>query len=225
MTDSSSGRLGPDMQIIRLQGKNDVYTSNVYLVLGEWKRLEDVNTLIDTGSDPTVVEAIMEANTGVGKNRVEQVILTHDHSDHTAALPLIKRLFQPKVYAFSPFTEGVDEVLKGGEMIRIGDRMFEVIHTPGHSSDSICLYNEDEGVLFVGDTPVAINSRNGNHEGGFVRGIEALCRRRVRFIYFGHGEPALNNAQTMLFETLKNVSWATRAPPDANDEQRGGTIE
>jgi glyoxylase-like metal-dependent hydrolase (beta-lactamase superfamily II) len=193
------------MQIIRLHGKNDVYSSNVHLVTGDWKRMEDVNTLIDPGSDPMVVEAIMAANTGVGKNKIDRVILTHSHSDHMAALPLIKHLFRPKVYAFSPFAEDVDEVLRDGEAIRIGDRMFEVIHTPGHSSDSICLYNEDEGALFVGDTPVRIMSPNGNYEEGYVRGLEALCRRRVRAIYFGHGEPALHAAQNILLTTLENV--------------------
>jgi len=205
------------MQIIRLHGKNNVYSSNVYLVMGDWKRIEDVNTLIDTGSDPTVVDAIMDLNTGVGKKKIDKVILTHSHSDHMAALPLIKELFHPKVYAFSPFADGVDEALKDGEAIRIGDRMFEVIHTPGHSSDSICLYNEDEGVLFAGDTPVMVNSPNGNHEAGLVRGIETLCRRRVMSIYFGHGEPALHNAQGILWETLNNFHMASRDPPDAND--------
>lgn len=36
------------------------------------------------------------------------------------------------------------------------DKMFEVIHTSGHSSNSVCFYCEDEGTLFLGDTPVVI---------------------------------------------------------------------
>jgi glyoxylase-like metal-dependent hydrolase (beta-lactamase superfamily II) len=207
------------MKIIRLYGKNSVYSSNVYLVRGSWNRIEDVNTLIDVGSDPTIVDAIMAASTGLGKNKIDQVILTHSHSDHTAALPPIRELFRPKVYAFSEFTDGAHESLKNGAAIRIGDRMFEVIHIPGHSSDSICLYNEDEEVLFVGDVPVLIRSPGGTYEEGFVRGMEALCRRRVRAIYFGHGDPTLHAAQTTLLTTLEFVRTSIRFSSNGNIEQ------
>ncbi len=196
-----------------------MYSSNVYLITGDWKRIEDVNTLIDAGSDPTVIEEILEVNTGVGKNKIDRVILTHCHSDHTAALSLIKQTFNPKVYAYSPFVEGVDVVLKDGEMIRIGDRMFEVIHTSSHSSDSICLHNEDEGVLFVGDTPVVINSPNGHYEDEFVELLESLCRRHVKSIYFGHGGPALTSAHHILLTTLENVKTSMKALTSGNEKR------
>ena len=62
-----------------------------------------------------------------------------------------------------------------------------MIHTPGHSSDSICLYNEAEGVLFAGDTPAADHVADGSYEAGFQAALEKLCARDVRRIYFGHG--------------------------------------
>ena len=193
------------MKIIPILGKNDVYSSNVYMVMGDWKRIEDLNTLVDVGNDPSIIEVIGKMNGGVGKNKVEQVILTHDHSDHTGILPLIKAAFHPKVYAFSPFLEGVDHILKHGDTIRMGDREFEVLHTPGHSSDSICLYNPDHGVLFVGDTPVMIRSVDGAYEEAFFQALAILCSRNIQTIYFGHGDPVVDHAQDMLRTSLRNV--------------------
>jgi glyoxylase-like metal-dependent hydrolase (beta-lactamase superfamily II) len=43
-------------------------------------------------------------------------------------------------------------VLDEGDRIELGDRSLEVLHTPGHSADSICLLDEDRGLLFAGDT-------------------------------------------------------------------------
>lgn len=42
-------------------------------------------------------------------------------------------------------------VLHGGECIRLGDRVIEVIHTPGHSPGHMCFWEEKTGYLFTGD--------------------------------------------------------------------------
>lgn len=193
------------MKIIPVKGYHNVYTSNVYLITGEWKRIEDVNTLIDVGNDPSIIEVLRTMDTGVGKKKVEQVILTHDHSDHTGILPLIIKEYNPVVYAYSPFMEGITRNLHDGDMLRLGEKMFEVIHTPGHSSDSISLYNDDNKVLFVGDTPVIVRGVNGGYENDFVNAMKRLCQKKVKSIYFGHGEPILRGGQSLLIESLSNV--------------------
>ena len=193
------------MKIIPILGNKNVYSSNVYMILGDWKHIGDMTTLVDVGNDPSIIDMIKTMNTGVGKHKVDQVILTHDHSDHTGILPLIKAAFHPKVYAFSQFMEGVDHILKHGDMLRMGDCDFEVLHTPGHSSDSICLYNKEHGDLFVGDTPVIIRSGGGAYENGFYQAMMDLCRRHIKTIYFGHGDPLVQNAQDVLRTSLKIV--------------------
>ena len=177
------------MKVTVLKGNNNVYSSNAYLVTGDWKRIEDLNTLIDVGSDPSFIDSLQEMATGIGKSKVEQVVITHDHSDHTRILPLIRQIFNPVVYAFSPFMDGVDHVLKNGQTLKIGDRAFEVIHTPGHSDDSISLYSEEDGILFLGDTPIPVRFPGGTYEPGFVHALEILCRKKIRVIYPGHGDP------------------------------------
>jgi len=43
------------------------------------------------------------------------------------------------------------ELAEGGE-VRFGDIRLRVLHTPGHTEGSVCLYAADEGLLFSGDT-------------------------------------------------------------------------
>ncbi|MBD3171355.1 MBL fold metallo-hydrolase [Candidatus Bathyarchaeota archaeon] len=45
----------------------------------------------------------------------------------------------------------IDRYLEDGEKLRIGDLTLEVIWTPGHSYDHICLLNQDQRILFSGD--------------------------------------------------------------------------
>jgi glyoxylase-like metal-dependent hydrolase (beta-lactamase superfamily II) len=198
------------VKIIPIKGYRDVYTSNVYMIQGDWKRIEDINTLIDVGNDPSIIEVIKTMDTGVGKKKVEQVVLTHDHSDHTGILPLIIKEFDPVVYAYSPFMEGVSHPLEDGAMLRLGENNFTIIHTPGHSSDSISLYNEDNKVLFVGDTPVIIRGSNGCYEKDFIHALQKLSQKAVESIYFGHDDPILNGGHSLLINSLNNIHNSTK---------------
>jgi glyoxylase-like metal-dependent hydrolase (beta-lactamase superfamily II) len=193
------------MKILNLLTKGTEYTSNVYLITGTWNTLDDVNTLIDVGRDPGILPGLMAASTGFGKKRVAQVILTHSHYDHVTLLPLICDMFNPVVRAASPFFEGVDVILKGGEHVKLGDRDFEIIYTPGHSNDSICLYCRQEGVLFSGDAPLVIHTTDGTYEPEFISALERLCSMDIRSLYFGHGPPLLDGCNEVLNESLENV--------------------
>lgn len=193
------------MKVINLSEKSQIYTSNVYLLTGDWNCMEDINTLVDVGRDLSIIEKIYNASTGVGKSRVEQVILTHNHYDHVSLLPNIKNLFHPHVYACSSHLEGVDHYVKGGEFIQVADRLCEIIYTPGHSNDSICLYCEEEKILFGGDTPLIIRTPGGSYEERFIKALEFICKKDVQTIYFGHGEPLRNGCNQFLLQSLANV--------------------
>ena len=95
--------------------------------------------------------------------------------------------------------------MKGGQFIRIGDREVEVIHAPMHSSDSICLYCREEGLLFSGDTPLRIMSAGGTYPNEFVRIIERLNGLDIAVIYSGHDTPTKKGIKGMLENTMKNV--------------------
>ena len=193
------------MKVLQLKAKRNLYTSNAYLVTGEWNAIDDVNTLVDVGADPSIVDDLDEIYTGVGKKKVDQVILTHAHSDHTAILSLIRERYRPLVFAYSGFAEGIDRTLRDGEMIRLGERFFEVIHMPAHTEDSILLFEKESGALFVGDSPVIIRSAGGSYQQRFIEALKRLCRKNVRTIYFGHGEPLRERVAETLRDSLRNV--------------------
>ena len=56
----------------------------------------------------------------------------------------------PKTFKINPFT--VDETIADGDIIDLGGVTLEVVATPGHSPDSICLFDKDGRRLFMGDT-------------------------------------------------------------------------
>ena len=192
-------------KIINLTEDSAIYTSNVYLVTGTWNALDDQNTLIDVGRDPAIIEKIHNTRTGVGKRKLDLVILTHSHYDHASLLPQINETFSPTAHAHSDSLKCVDIVLKGGETLRIGDRVFEVIHTPGHTHDSICLYCEEDGVLFVGDTPVIIRVPGCTFEERFVSAMQYIATKDVKAIYFGHGRPMLENCNAAIRNSIMNI--------------------
>ena len=198
------------MRVILLENSGRIYTSNVYLVLGDWSGISDVNTLVDVGRDPAVIDSLGQAPTGVGKTAVEQVVLTHGHYDHVELLGAFGALYHPRVCAFGGGVEGVDRALADGDELQAGDRVFEVLHTPGHSSDSICLYCHREGVLFAGDTPLLVNSLDGTYEETFAAALERICARNVRVIYFGHGAPLLEDCNVRLRWSLEIVTKSVR---------------
>ena len=76
------------MKVTLLKKNPNIYTCNAYLVRGNWNAISDVNTLIDIGTDSYIYEELQTISTGVGKRRVEQVILTHEHFDHASGLKI-----------------------------------------------------------------------------------------------------------------------------------------
>jgi glyoxylase-like metal-dependent hydrolase (beta-lactamase superfamily II) len=194
------------MKIVNLTLGSAVYTSNAYLLTGTWNAIPDVNTLVDTGRDEKIIEAIHNSPTGVGKRRLDQVILTHSHYDHASLASKIKKEFGSVICGCSPNFEGMDRVLKDGERIRVADQDAVVIFTPGHSNDSLCLYCEGDRSLFVGDTPIVIQTRDNTYEDAFLRSLERIASLNVKAIYPGHGSPFLSDCNELISQSVANVS-------------------
>jgi glyoxylase-like metal-dependent hydrolase (beta-lactamase superfamily II) len=58
--------------------------------------------------------------------------------------------FDPGAYRIAP--SKATRLLEDGDVLDLGGRRLEVLHTPGHSPDCICLVDRDNGLLFGGDT-------------------------------------------------------------------------
>jgi glyoxylase-like metal-dependent hydrolase (beta-lactamase superfamily II) len=206
-------RLGKVMKVVCLKANPSQYSCNSYLILGDWNRLDDVNTLIDAGVDGFILDEIAGLSTGVGKTPVEQIILTHSHFDHCAGTKFIKKKHSCRTLGFSA-QKPVDKVVREGQILRCGDRDFEVIHTPGHSSDSICLYCAEEETLFSGDTQLTVKTPGGCYTEEYVHSLEKIRDRRISVVYPGHGLPLTGTVREMIGETLRNVYRSQINPPE-----------
>jgi len=193
------------MRVTLLKSDPKVYSCFSYLARGDWNAIPDLNTLIDVGTDGSISEEINYISTGVGKRRVDQIILTHEHFDHTGGLKIIKELYNnPKTYAFNQ-TKNVDEKLYDGMNIKIGDELCEVIHVPVHSNDSICIYCPKSKVLFSGDTVISIKTRGGTYSKFYLEFLQRLYRMKIDVIYSGHDEPLSDNIRAVLEYSIQNV--------------------
>ncbi len=196
------------MRIHPLMADSTFYRSNNYLVLGEMNNLKNVNTLIDAGGNEAFVDQLNEVYTGIGKKKVEQIIITHSHFDHVSALPRLNDLYSPQVYAFSPYFKDSTK-LNNGQLIKAGDGYLEVLHINVHSQDSICLYSQSEKILFSGDTIMNVKNTNGSYHKSFVDFLERIMTLKLNAIYPGHGPMIIDNIEEMLQLTLNNVKNST----------------
>jgi hydroxyacylglutathione hydrolase len=158
-------------------------TSNAFLVAGERSVLVDVGSGFDIASD------VREHVDGL-----DAVVLTHTHHDHVGNLADVTESFGIDVWGYDTGQDGVDHELEDGDRVTLGDHDYEVIHTPGHKNDHVCLYAQAPGVLFAGDLVFSNGGfgRTDLAEGNrqvLVESIERLLDRvgTVDRLYCGHG--------------------------------------
>ena len=192
------------MRVIQLARNPSNYTCRSYLLLGDWNQIDAVNTLIDPGTDGYIMDEIDKIYTGCGKFPVEQILLTHNHFDHAAAAGLLKQKYGAKVYARVPGPE-VDELLKDGQVLRAGDDYLDVLHTPGHSSDSVAFYCQSQKLLFSGDTQLRIRTAGGKYTREYVDTLLKLTQLDIGLVYSGHDEPFDRDVRSIILNTLQNV--------------------
>lgn len=207
------------MRIIPLKRNDRIYCCYSYLILGDWNHIEDLNTIIDPGTDGYVLDEIERLSTGFGKVPVAQVILTHNHFDHAGAVKEIKSRYKARVLAFSEGS-GVDELLHDGQFVKAGDGVLEVLYTPGHSSDSICLYAPAEKTLFSGDTQLHIRRPGECLTPEYLNGLKKITRKDVHRIYSGHDTPLSGDCNSLVRQSLHNACSGGFDP----DEQRETSI-
>ncbi|MFZ0932426.1 MAG: hypothetical protein WAN11_27760 [Syntrophobacteraceae bacterium] len=91
----------------------------------------------------------------------------------------------------------------------MGDSYFDVLHSSGHSSDSICFHRTQDGIPCIGDTPLKVLTPNGASLSECVTALERIARLCVEIIYSGHDKPVRTKAGQMIGNTLANVLKVT----------------
>jgi glyoxylase-like metal-dependent hydrolase (beta-lactamase superfamily II) len=133
-----------------LDGQDFAVDNNVWLIGDDSEVI-----VIDAAHD---VDAIMAA---VGDRRLTAIVSTHGHNDHiNAAAPLGHRAGAPVLIHPADHMlwrmiypgQAPDGDLAHEQVIEIAATGLRVLHTPGHSPGSVCLYAPELGAVFSGDT-------------------------------------------------------------------------
>jgi glyoxylase-like metal-dependent hydrolase (beta-lactamase superfamily II) len=136
---------------------------------------------------------------------VEQVLLTHRHVDHMGGVPDVRRAFPripvAKLVRNDPALPVTMQRLEDHMMIRGDGVTLHALYTPGHASDHLCYYLEEERALFTGDlilggSTTVIPPDDGDL-GDYMASLRRVLELDVRRIYPAHG-PVLEPARPVI---------------------------
>jgi hydroxyacylglutathione hydrolase len=150
----------PD-HVVRIEvGAFGPWQTNSYLV---WDGRSSDALVLDPGMG--AAEPLME-RAGANGLRLHLIANSHGHIDHIFDnAPLMRasdaplaihpddayRLDGQNNYGFEIEAVTATRDLREGEQLRIGDLVFDILHLPGHTEGSVCLYEEREALLLSGD--------------------------------------------------------------------------
>ena len=193
------------MKIIPLRQTDKNNRCTPYLILGGHNRRSDIITVIDPGSDEIILDEIDRVTKSLGTVHVSQIIITHNNFEHAGGCRAIKKRYKAKIRAFSAGPE-IDGLLEDGQFIEAGDGVLEVLHTPGYSPDSLCLYAPSERTLFSGDLRVsyAMSGEAGSSE--WIESLLKIACRDIETIYASHDKPVMKRGQDIILQTLERLA-------------------
>jgi len=177
--------------------------TNSYLILTKKP------VIIDTGTYPNIILNNLKKH--IKPKELKYIILTHFHYDHTKATPIIKKETNAEVLLHEEDAKFLDfkpdRSLKNGEIIDLEDVKLKVIHTPGHSPGSICLYDSNSKSLFSGDTVFSFGGVGrtdliGGDTKKIIDSLKKLTKLDAKTLYPGHGDITYSNVNEQIKNSL-----------------------
>jgi len=194
------------------------HSSNVYVLGGDYL------TLVDPGNDYTIFAELEKL--GYNLLDIKKVVLTHGHRDHCMGVfemlrypPIMEgKTVELIIHAGGPaeFKEMTTAAgfppteLKGGEMLELSGSQWEVIHTPGHTVDGICLYHEPTKTLISGDVVLPDSIADADKAAGgtldhYLYGLKQLLKKDIAHVLPGHGVPVAVTGKRTVEDTYEGV--------------------
>jgi len=205
-----------------------LFDSNMYLLTGEG------TILIDSGIGFQADIVIATLKGMLNGRKLDHLILTHRHYDHVGGANSLIKEFQPKVYAGKndapPLRAGdrastlgtqfggslepmVVNDLEEGDVIDIGEHRLRVLETPGHTTGSICLYDEVTNGLFTGDTVFIGGVGKWTYPTGsldqIIESMKRLNTLKVNGFYPGHGPYVAEGGNEHIVSALNMIGVKT----------------
>jgi hydroxyacylglutathione hydrolase len=162
--------------------------------------------LLDTGAGVAgYVRLLVDFLGSEAQGEISRVVLTHRHVDHIGGVPDVRRAFPripvAKLVKNDATLPVAMESLEDGAVIRGDGVTLRSVYTPGHASDHLCYYLEEERALFSGDlilggSTTVIPPDDGDL-GDYLDSLRRVLRLDVQRIYPAHG-PVLEPARPVI---------------------------
>jgi len=195
--------------------------------------VQDENTkeamVIDPGGSPAKIIEMLDT---IGA-KVKYILLTHCHGDHIGAVNEIREkcggtilihredepgLKNPDVNLSNHIGMGnvtVENVsrLNEDDLIHVGELEFRIIHTPGHTAESISVYSEEEKLVFSGDTLFRGSwGRTDLPTSSFTEIIDSIANKLMQLpgdtiVYPGHGKSTIIQEEENIYLELKPKTY------------------
>lgn len=171
---------------------------------------DNVNIIIDPGLTQFLPELLQDLHRDdIDPKEVDVIANTHLHGDHCWANEAFKKVSGAKIlshpvqkkfwdatviqtsrfFGFPPVEFTEDNSLDN-DKLNAGDMEFELIHSPGHSSESICFYCKKDKILICGDVIFNQNTGRVDLPGGnaneLKQSIEKLSQLEIEYLLPGH---------------------------------------
>jgi glyoxylase-like metal-dependent hydrolase (beta-lactamase superfamily II) len=194
-------------------------------VLGDETSREAI--VVDPGDDIPRILQILERH----QLTVKQIVVTHAHIDHIAGahrlkqltgapilynqrdLPLVAMMDEQAAWIGvpPPRVSAPDHSLEEGDAVGVSGISATVIHTPGHTEGSLCLYLPEHSLLLAGDTLFAGSIGRTDLPGGSTGKILASIRDRIlplpdgTRVIAGHGKTTTIGTERRLNPFLQDL--------------------
>ncbi|MBU4355903.1 MAG: MBL fold metallo-hydrolase [Proteobacteria bacterium] len=175
------------------------FSSNIYVITGDYV------TIIDPGNDYTAFMDLFAL--GFKPTDIKKIVLTHGHVDHVMGIFELFRRYNcegrnleiilheagPQEFKELARQQGCKLTeIKGGETLDLSGFDLEVLHTPGHTLDGICLYHAPSRTMFTGDTVLPhamaeMDTSAGGRLDHYLYSIRTLLKKNIENVMPGHG--------------------------------------